>query len=189
MDTAPTPTQPPVSGVVAPSAPTTPSFLTLDLQQGERTTSPLLLRVCNMCRQPKPSGEFKPRSSYPGRCHDCSRASKLAWERKYRQEHSEQFKAYSQAWHATEQGRLITNDQRRRRRSRLASVESEPFSRTEIINRDHRMCHICGKLVEDDLELDHLIPISQGGPDTRANVKVAHRECNRRKGATGSFSA
>jgi 5-methylcytosine-specific restriction endonuclease McrA len=30
--------------------------------------------------------------------------------------------------------------------------------------------------------MDHLIPLSQNGPHTRANVALAHRSCNSRKG-------
>jgi len=32
--------------------------------------------------------------------------------------------------------------------------------------------------------IDHVIPIVHGGPDTKANVQLAHRKCNTDKGAS-----
>lgn len=46
------------------------------------------------------------------------------------------------------------------------------------------VCGLCGGLI-DGLEAatqDHIIPVSQGGPDTLANVQLAHRACNELKG-------
>lgn len=43
------------------------------------------------------------------------------------------------------------------------------------------VCHICGRPGADSA--DHLIPRSQGGPDTLANLRPAHRSCNSRRGA------
>jgi len=34
--------------------------------------------------------------------------------------------------------------------------------------------------------VDHIVPVSEGGDDTRANVQLAHFVCNSVKGARGS---
>jgi len=69
--------------------------------------------------------------------------------------------------------------------------KGERFTPTEIFERDSWVCHICGaKTSRDDLTfphpryatIDHLIPVSRGGPHTRANVACACWECNRLKG-------
>jgi 5-methylcytosine-specific restriction endonuclease McrA len=53
----------------------------------------------------------------------------------------------------------------------------------DIAIRDHWTCHICHKKVtEADWSLDHLIPLSKGGAHTPANVALAHRRCNSRRG-------
>lgn len=63
---------------------------------------------------------------------------------------------------------------------------AERVSRTQIINRDNRTCHICGKtnLTNAEIHLDHVIPLAAGGPHTADNLKVACAPCNIRKGDT-----
>lgn len=47
-------------------------------------------------------------------------------------------------------------------------------------------CCYCGKQLEPHkVEIEHRIPITQGGPNTKENVSVACRECNKSKGAHG----
>jgi len=44
-------------------------------------------------------------------------------------------------------------------------------------------CHICGKKVRRDrIQLDHLIPLSKGGPHTYENLAVSHPYCNQSRG-------
>lgn len=50
-------------------------------------------------------------------------------------------------------------------------------------------CSICGEPIDHQLRwpdpgcfvVDHVIPLSQGGPDTLANKQAAHKLCNERK--------
>ena len=74
---------------------------------------------------------------------------------------------------------------RTKNKRRLRITEApEPFTRQEIITRDHGRCHICGKTcTPNDIHIDHDIPLSRGGAHTRANVRVACSECNTRKGS------
>lgn len=52
-----------------------------------------------------------------------------------------------------------------------------------VIARDGLVCGICGGAVADDeVSIDHIYPRSKGGPTTMANLRVAHRRCNSRKG-------
>ena len=79
---------------------------------------------------------------------------------------------------------------RHRRRSRLASVEHEEIAASEIYERDGWRCGICGKRVNKKLKypdplsstLDHIIPLSLGGPHTKSNLQLAHYICNITKG-------
>lgn len=60
---------------------------------------------------------------------------------------------------------------------------AERFTLDEIFERDGGVCHLCPLPVERrDATMDHVIPVTKGGPHTRANVKLAHRSCNTRKG-------
>ena len=53
----------------------------------------------------------------------------------------------------------------------------------KLAERDNWRCHICGKRVsEKRWSMDHLVPLSKGGPHTFANVALAHLKCNQRRG-------
>ena len=49
------------------------------------------------------------------------------------------------------------------------------------------VCGICGLRIESEsqIEIDHRVPVSAGGdPWKRSNCQLAHRRCNRQKGAS-----
>lgn len=57
------------------------------------------------------------------------------------------------------------------------------FSRFNIYNRDKNTCQYCGRVFpRSELNLDHVIPRSQGGRSTWDNVVCSCQGCNRRKG-------
>lgn len=78
----------------------------------------------------------------------------------------------------------------RRKRARKLAAKSEPYTTAEIAARDEYRCGLCRGTVNMELEhpdlwspsVDHIVPISKGGDDTRANVQLAHLGCNIRKG-------
>lgn len=53
--------------------------------------------------------------------------------------------------------------------------------RFAIYERDGHRCRICGSRL-DDLEIDHIIPISKGGKSTMDNLQTLCHRCNVRKG-------
>ena len=57
------------------------------------------------------------------------------------------------------------------------------FTRKNIYRRDNNTCQYCGrKLPTEELNLDHVIPLSRGGKNTWDNVVCSCIECNMRKG-------
>lgn len=55
--------------------------------------------------------------------------------------------------------------------------------RDEVLARDGWVCGLCGgAIVEGDLSIDHITPISLGGSDHPENMQPAHKSCNSRKG-------
>ena len=57
------------------------------------------------------------------------------------------------------------------------------FSRYNIYARDRNTCQYCGRaFLRAELNLDHVIPRSQGGTSTWENVVCSCLACNRRKG-------
>jgi 5-methylcytosine-specific restriction endonuclease McrA len=64
-------------------------------------------------------------------------------------------------------------------------AEVEHVDPLVVLERYDGACGICGEDVDPfDHEMDHIVPISRGGPHTYANVQPAHRGCNRRKSAS-----
>lgn len=59
--------------------------------------------------------------------------------------------------------------------------------REEIKERDHYTCKKCKNSTEKEpnllLEIDHIVPLSKGGPTSRDNLKALYWRCNRSKGA------
>lgn len=89
--------------------------------------------------------------------------------------------------HASANERYAAKCRARRARARGNGVE--PYSLADVIAKSGRTCGICGNPVNIKLSgldkwgptVDHILPISHGGPDTLANVQLAHRHCNVRK--------
>jgi 5-methylcytosine-specific restriction endonuclease McrA len=78
----------------------------------------------------------------------------------------------------------------KRARKRTATVESvDPY---RVFERDQWRCHMCGRKTKKELrgkhdtlspELDHIIPLAEGGEHSYRNTACSCRECNGRKGA------
>jgi 5-methylcytosine-specific restriction endonuclease McrA len=56
-----------------------------------------------------------------------------------------------------------------------------------VWRRDERKCVKCGS--EENLEFDHIIPISKGGSNTARNIQILCEHCNREKGDSIALSA
>jgi 5-methylcytosine-specific restriction endonuclease McrA len=55
----------------------------------------------------------------------------------------------------------------------------------KVVRRDSQLCQVCFKYVRDnELEFDHIIPVSKGGPTSVDNIRVLCRDCNRTKSNT-----
>ncbi len=58
-----------------------------------------------------------------------------------------------------------------------------PALREAVITRDGLVCRLCDEAVAPgDVHIDHIIPVSKGGPTRLGNLQVAHSTCNIRKG-------
>jgi 5-methylcytosine-specific restriction endonuclease McrA len=58
-------------------------------------------------------------------------------------------------------------------------------ARMKVYARSKFRCHLCGRYVPPgERSIDHIIPLSEGGPDTPANLMLAHVACNVRRKST-----
>jgi hypothetical protein len=84
----------------------------------------------------------------------------------------------------------------RDRRMRAAKLGNswEPYTEIQVLNLYGNTCHLCKEPIdfeaprqvgvegwEKGLHIDHLLPISKGGPDMLENVRPAHGLCNLKK--------
>ena len=129
-----------------------------------------------------------------GRCRHCA---KVFWPRK------RAFSSYCSraCYFAAKRGgsvRPVEGSSERanyRKRARVYGVRYEPVDRERVFTRDGWRCKCCGGRVHRDApehrgrpSLDHIIPMSSGGPHTYDNVQLMHVGCNSAKhtGSVGS---
>lgn len=106
---------------------------------------------------------------------------------KYRAENAERIAKNKKQWKKRNKDKVL--DSHHRRRAAKKNVNSERVSLKTVYARDGWLCKICGEPVNfirqhpDPMSpsLDHIIPLSKGGPHTFANVQLAHLICNLRK--------
>jgi len=121
-----------------------------------------------------------------------------AWQRAYRkanpelmrkrdkeqyQKHREKALKQKSKWGKTPEGRIKQKTKNQTRRARKNSVVSTLTASDlrEIRDKAKGRCFYCRE--KRPLALDHIIPISKGGPHSRDNVVMACRSCNSSKGA------
>ena len=63
-------------------------------------------------------------------------------------------------------------------------VKTLPFTRRNILDRDHGECAYCAvKLSVATMTIDHVFPTSRGGINDWINVRAACLDCNNKKGS------
>lgn len=72
----------------------------------------------------------------------------------------------------------LTETKERRKHSRLIPRDVM----LKVIRRDGQICQKCNEpVLDNEVEFDHLIPFSRGGKSTAENLRLVHKNCNRRK--------
>jgi len=75
-------------------------------------------------------------------------------------------------------GESITETSEERRRGRYISFKTK----IRVVRRDNHTCQECSKhLRDDEVEFDHIIPISKGGSSEEHNIRLTCYDCNRDK--------
>lgn len=169
----------------------------------------LFFKVCTDCGVEKSIEDFFPSKTGAygrmSRCKQCGHDRGYDW----RQEHLEEARArdrkYSSEryWEDSEAGEAYRamvraardrwhekNPEKRRENwnrynaRKLYSAMTEPVDYEAILERDGMFCYICQQdiLPGQDINFDHIIPVSRQGSHTTENIKVTHAICNQRKG-------
>ena len=121
-----------------------------------------------------------------------NRELELQARRKWYAENAESSRMASRAWRKNNKEKFAA--QSRRSRALRAFVNTESYTKQDVLDRWGSDCHICNKPIdlsaprwtgssgwENGLHLEHVIPIRLGGLDNLSNVKPAHGLCNLKK--------
>lgn len=84
--------------------------------------------------------------------------------------------------------KMIKKAQEKKRRAALRTVAIQPVIDIKVFARDKWICCQCGCKVQkvniysdNAAELDHIVPVSLGGPHSYSNVQTLCRRCNQQK--------
>jgi len=122
------------------------------------------------------------REANPERAREIDRASYARTAEKRREEKRRYYQEVVKERNRTPEGRLKEAMRKARRRALAAGL---PATLTvdeweAILGRFNHSCAYCGTTGE--MEQDHVIPLSKGGPYTADNIVPACKSCNSSKG-------
>ena len=145
-----------------------------DIRRGKVRAEPLPDATCATCGTAFPAKRIDARYCSSG-CREKGRRARARTKRK---------RPYTDA----------DRDRYHRKRARKKQAATgQPVRRDEIAARDKYRCGVCRKRVNMKLQwphpmspsLDHIVPLSLGGPHDPANVRLAHLVCNTARGNRG----
>jgi hypothetical protein len=121
-------------------------------------------------------------------CQPCYEARK-SYVKDWNFKNKEKNKAYRLKWNTS--NKEYNRNQCRKRRAIRKNSGWENYSEQQVLDTYGPICHLCKKSIdliaprktgkngwEKGLHIDHIIPISKGGPDTLGNVRPSHGLCN-----------
>ena len=132
-------------------------------------------RECSIC-----GGAIPSRPGAGLTCsEECGRIRDRERKREYYHRHRDEYRERARAWRKTEAGRAHSAREYNKRRRLLEGAVQVSWVRSEIAERDGWECYLCGSEIEpDDLNIDHVKPLSLGGDDAPWNVAATHAACN-----------
>lgn len=102
---------------------------------------------------------------------------------KYKAQHPERRKASVKKWDTNNtEARRIHRHTRRARKMESGGVLSVGLAK-KLFQLQKGKCACCKKPLGVGYQLDHIIPIALGGPNTDTNIQLLRALCNRQKGA------
>jgi 5-methylcytosine-specific restriction endonuclease McrA len=168
--------------------------------------------ICKKCRLEKPVSEFskesRKRSGIRNECKSCYAAYAREWARKNSDVVNARVRAYHQknkdelnlkrairaqrnpAQTKQSRRRWAENNPEKMRASRIKALQKRRLLEKSstyqipvkaIMKLQKNACFYCG--AKENIEIDHIVPISKGGRNSEGNLISACVACNRSKGA------
>ena len=112
--------------------------------------------------------------------HHANKEVRNAYSRNQYEKTIEERRRYRRSHYEANRSAYVSAAAARRALTKGATLEK--VERSVVWERDRGICHICGLPADKERwDLDHIVPLSKGGPHAYANVAVSHPICNRRK--------
>jgi len=141
------------------------------------------MKICSKCKLEKSLVSFSKRSdSKDGLmplCKICNRESVKAW----RLANPERKAANNKAWSAANKERRAALTRRYGARKRCVVTEVDIPTDIDLIAATGGICAVCGE-APDKWHIDHIWPLSKGGPHIRENLQAICESCNHIKNAS-----
>jgi hypothetical protein len=112
--------------------------------------------------------------------------------KKWREENPEHAKFLAKEWNRKNPGAASRAVMRQRAKKRSNGYEK--YNEKDVIEMYGIVCYLCNKEIDitlsrkvgserwrESLQIDHVIPVSKGGPDFLSNVRPTHALCNNLK--------
>lgn len=115
------------------------------------------------------------------------RVTSARWQAKHRKQHPEKVKESLARWRAKNKNSILEYKRGWKAAHRVEETLAQQarhtktkvkIDKTQIINWENRICGICKLLIKGEFHIDHITPISKGGPHTVENLQLAHPFCN-----------
>ncbi len=154
------------------------------------------MNTCSACKvsESKSDTYCKPcRSSYNSAYHKANPDKSRQTTKKYDKENRDKRRVHEEKYKKNNPDKVRewgrTNN--RKREALKRNNGHEPYSEKEVLDKYGTLCHICQTSIDlsaprqvgkvgwqKGLHIDHLHPLSKGGPDTLENVRPSHGKCN-----------
>lgn len=135
------------------------------------------MKTCNICRRAMEKSAFgsnkSSKDSKQNACRECVNRRQREWYSVNTEVHKARVKRYRQRRPAVKKA---SDANRRSSGERLTVKEVEA-----VLNYYGNQCLACGSA--GSLTIDHVIPLSKGGPNELGNLQVLCGRCNSSKGA------
>jgi len=155
-----------------------------------------LMKICSSCKVAESiNGSYcKPcRSIYNAAYHRANPEKSRQTSKKYDKENRDKRVVHEQRYKKSnpEKVKEWGRKKNRKREALKRNNAHAPYSEKQVLDKYGNLCHICQTPIDlsaprkcgnpgwdNGLHIDHLYPLSKGGPDNLDNVRPAHGRCN-----------
>lgn len=137
---------------------------------------------CKLCTKAGINKDYRKKYEASYREKNLDKRRKLSRDSSFK--NKEHHKNVRREYLKTDAGKSMYRKQTQKRYALKKGAFVEDVSPIELFNEQCGICYICkGDFLFEEMELDHVHPISKGGLHEKANCKMACRHCNRSKGS------